>query len=135
MTAKLVNYESLIGALNTEVTALRVLYEGLQKEQNTQAGHIERFDRILVRGDDNHLPLAEIVRNLTTTVGEYITQKDKEEQVRKDTEKKEAAASRETWRKIIVGLTLTAIPAVATFLYQAFVFFYRVVPILDKLQP
>lgn len=123
MTAKTTNYESLIGAINAEVTALRVLYEGLQKEQISQAGHIERFDRLLVRGDGDHLPLAEIVRNLTTTVDKYIEQKDKEEQTRADTS-----------RKIFVGLTLTAIPAVITFVYQAFVFFFRFMPILEELQ-
>ena len=39
----------------------------------------DHHERILVSGDGDRLPLAEVVRNLTKTVGDYIEQKDKEE--------------------------------------------------------
>ena len=45
-------------------------------EINLRILHLER---VLILGDGNMLPLAEIVRNLTRTVSEYIAQKDKEE--------------------------------------------------------
>lgn len=80
------------------------------------------MERVVILGDGDRLPLAEIVRNLTKTVNDYITQKDKEEQQKKD-----------EWRKakwVVLGF---AIPALLVFFGQAFVFFFRIYPILAKL--
>jgi len=37
------------------------------------------LERILILGDGDRLPLAEVVRNLTNTVNDYITQKQMKE--------------------------------------------------------
>lgn len=83
---------------------------------------VSHIERVVILGDGDRLPLAEIVRNLTKTVTSYIEQKDKEEQLKK-----------EEWRKlkwVIVGF---AVPTSIIFFGQAFVFFFRIYPILAKL--
>jgi len=113
---KAITYEVLqtsINALNVEVGALRGLYEENKKQ-------IDHHDKILVRGYDDHLPLAEVVRNLTNTVSSYIGQKDKEEQKR-----------REQWDRlkwIIIPFVITGFMA---FMGQAVVFYFRILPMLE----
>jgi hypothetical protein len=113
---KAITYEVLqtsINALNVEVGALRGLYEENKKQ-------IDNHDKILVRGYDDHLPLAEVVRNLTNTVSSYIGQKDKEEQKK-----------REQWDKlkwIIIPFVITGFMA---FMGQAVVFYFRILPMLE----
>lgn len=89
------------------------------EELKIRVSHIER---VVILGDGDRLPLAEIVRNLTKTVTSYIEQKDKEEQQKKD-----------EWRKLKWVIVGVVVPIVIAFFIQAFVFFFRIYPILAKL--
>lgn len=94
----------------------------MQKEIDEVKNKVAHLERILIIGDGDRLPLAEIVRTLTKTVSDYIEQKDKEEQQRKDD------WSRLKW--IIIGI---ALPALFAFVGQAIIFYFRVLPIIEKL--
>lgn len=94
----------------------------LQKEMDEVKTKVAHLERILIIGDGDRLPLAEIVRSLTKTVSDYIAQKDKEEQRKKD-----------DWNKmkwLIVGIV---VPALLAFLGQAIIFYFRVLPIIESL--
>jgi len=106
--------ETLITALQVEVSALRVLVEDVKKKT-------DHHERILVSGDGDRLPLAEVVRNLTKTVGDYIEQKDKEEQQRRD-----------QWQKVRMIVIGVAIPAILAFIGQAVIFYVRILPLIEK---
>lgn len=80
------------------------------------------LERVLILGDGDRLPLAEIVRNLTKTVDDYITQKRKEEDARKL-----------QWDKLKWVIVSFAVPVVLVFLGQAFIFFFKIYPILESL--
>ena len=115
-------FQEAVTNLQIETKALRFMLEEVQKK-------VENQELLLVKWDDNQLPLAEIVRNLTNTVSNYIAQKDKEEQKRADIEKaKKAEWNRLKW--IIIGF---AVPALLVFISQAFIFFFRIFPLLEKL--
>jgi hypothetical protein len=101
---------------------------------------ISHVERVVILGDGDRLPLAEIVRTLTKTVNDYIAQKDKEEQQKKDEDEKheaekkaEAKAKKEQWDKLKWIIVSFAVPVVLVFLGQAFVFFFRIYPILAQL--
>ncbi len=74
-------------------------------------------------GDGDKLPLAEIVRSLTKTVGDYIAQKDKEEQEKK--------MEWNRWKWLIIGII---VPAFLAFMGQAIIFYVRVLPILETIK-
>ena len=113
---------TIINSLQVEVTALRVLYEEVKRRQDESDKKIDLHDRVLVSGDSDHLSLSEVVRNLSKTVSDYITQKDKEEQKNK-----------RFWAlvgRISLGVI---IPAFLFFLWQAFIFYFKIYPVLVKL--
>ena len=85
-------------------------------EINLRILHLER---VLILGDGNMLPLAEIVRNLTRTVSEYIAQKDKEETRRRD-----------DWAKLKWVIIGVVVPSFIIFIGQAIVFYIRIFPTL-----
>lgn len=92
----------------------------LQKEVDELKSKVTHLERILIIGDGDRLPLAEIVRTLTKTVSDYIAQKDKEEQQKKD-----------DWNKlkwIVIGI---AAPALLAFFGQVIIFYFKVLPIIE----
>jgi hypothetical protein len=90
---------------------------------------VTHLEKILILGDGDRLPLAEIVRSLTKTVSDYIAQKDKEEQKQLEDEKVKVEERRKI-KNIALGFL---IPAAFVFVGQALVFFFRIYPILEKL--
>jgi len=94
----------------------------IPKEVEELKERVLHLERILILGDGDRVPLAETVRNLTKTVSDYISQKDKEEQKKKD-----------DWNKVKWIVISFAIPAAIVFIGQAFIFFFRIYPILEKL--
>jgi len=109
------NQTQMINSLQVEVSALRVLVEDVKMRT-------DHHEKILVVGYEEHLPLAEVVRNLTNTVGSYIAQKDKEEQNKKD-----------QWNRFKWVVIPIIVSGVIAFIIQAIVFFFRVYPIIEKL--
>ena len=93
-----------------------------QKEIDELKNKVEHLEKILIIGDGDRLPLAEIVRTLTKTVSDYIAQKDKEEQRKKDD------WNRLKW--IVIGIV---VPALLAFFGQVIIFYFRVLPILEGL--
>ena len=85
-------------------------------EINLRILHLER---VLILGDGNMLPLAEIVRNLTRTVDQYIAQKEKEETRRRD-----------DWAKLKWVIIGVVVPSFIIFIGQAIVFYIRIFPTL-----
>jgi len=115
-----INYEAMqasISALQVETSALRLLIEDVKKQS-------DHHDKILVRGYEDHLPLAEIVRNLTKTVSDYIAQKDKEEQLKK-----------QQWDKVKWIVITPILAGVGLFTLQVIIFFVRVYPLLEQVSP
>lgn len=94
----------------------------LQKEVDELKNKVAHLEKVIIIGDGDRLPLAELVRSLTKTVNDYITQKDKEEQQRKDD------WNRAKW--LIIGIV---VPALLAFVGQAIIFYFRVLPIIEKL--
>jgi hypothetical protein len=83
---------------------------------------VSHLEKILIIGEGDRLPLAEIVRTLTRTVSDYIAQKDKEEQERKD-----------QWNKakwLVLGIV---VPSFFVFVGQAVIFYFRIIPIVETL--
>ena len=109
------NQTQIVNELQVEVSELRVLVEDVKKRT-------DHHEKILVVGYEEHLPLAEVVRNLTNTVGSYIAQKDKEEQYKKD-----------QWNKLKWVVIPIAVSGTLAFIIQAIVFFFRVYPLLESL--
>lgn len=93
-----------------------------QKEIDELKDKVAHLEKILIIGDGDRLPLAEIVRTLTKTVSDYIAQKDKEEQRKKDD------WNRLKW--IVIGIV---VPALLAFFGQVIIFYFRVLPILEGL--
>jgi len=109
--------------VKTTMSSLQFEIEALKSRIELIAQKTDHHENILIRGYGEQLPLAEIVRNLSTTVQSYIAQKDKEEQQRK-----------EQWDKLkwlVVGILA---PAIILFFGQAVVFFFKIFPILEKLE-
>lgn len=93
-----------------------------QKEIDELKNKVAHLEKILIIGDGDRLPLAEIVRTLTKTVSDYIAQKDKEEQRKKD-----------DWNKmkwLVIGIV---VPALLAFFGQVIIFYFRVLPIIEGL--
>ncbi len=95
---------------------------------------VSHLEKILLYGDGDRLPLAEIVRSLTKTVDSYIAQKDKEEQQAKaraeaEAESKKSELNRLKW--IFIPLIITG---GITFVGQAIVFYFRFLPILEHIE-
>ena len=96
----------------------------LQKEMDEVKNRVTHLERILIIGDGDRLPLAEIVRTLTKTVGDYIAQKDKEEQRKKD-----------DWNRLKWLVLGIVVPALIAFFGQVILFYFRVLPIIESLAP
>lgn len=123
----------LIKAVQAEVSALRILCQDLETRMKVTEDQVKLnaektsiHEKILVIGDGDRLPLAEVVRNLTRTVHEYIEAKNRQEK-ELEREKKE---ERTRWKWAVIGIIL---PAVLLFISQAIVFYFRVFPILEKM--
>jgi len=95
----------------------------LQKDVDDLKSKVAHLERILIIGDGDRLPLAEIVRTLTKTVSDYIAQKDKEEQLKQD-----------EWNRLKWIIISVIIPALLAFIWQGFIFYFRVLPLLEKVQ-
>jgi len=91
------------------------------------------LERILILGDGDRLPLAEVVRNLTNTVNDYITQKQKEEEAVKKQKVESEKERKAQWDKLKWVIISFAAPAILIFLGQAFILLFRVYPILEDL--
>lgn len=94
----------------------------MQKEIDEMKTKVAHLEKILIIGDGDRLPLAEIVRSLTKTVSDYIAQKDKEEQRKKD-----------DWNRLkwlVIGIV---VPALLAFFGQVIIFYFRVLPIIESL--
>lgn len=95
----------------------------MQKEIDEMKTKVAHLEKILIIGDGDRLPLAEIVRSLTKTVSDYIAQKDKEEQDKKNEWNK--------WKWLIIGIV---VPAFIAVIGQAIIFYFRVLPIIENIQ-
>ncbi len=91
------------------------------------------LERILILGDGDRLPLAEVVRNLTNTVNDYITQKQREEEAVKVEKAQQEKDRKAQWDKLKWVILSFAIPAILIFLGQAFILLFRIYPILEGL--
>jgi hypothetical protein len=100
------------------------------EELKLKVAHLEK---ILIIGDGDRLPLAEIVRTLTKTVSDYIAQKDKEEQKQREKEEAESQIKKAEWNRLkwlIIGIVL---PAIIAFTGQAIIFYVKIFPLVEKL--
>jgi hypothetical protein len=102
-----------------------------QKEIDDLKNRLLHIEKILIIGDGERLPLAEIVRSLTKTVGDYIAQKDKEEQNQREKFEKEESMKKAEWNKAKWLIISIATPLIFTFIGQAFIFYFRVLPIIE----
>lgn len=104
-----------------------------QKEIDELKHKVAHLEKILIIGEGDRLPLAEIVRSLTKTVSDYIAQKDKEEQKARELAEEEIKQKKAEWNKwkwLIIGIV---VPALLAFVGQAIIFYFRVLPILDTI--
>lgn len=116
------NHE-VIGSIQIEVAALRLLCEDLKLRTSA-------LEKTVIVGHPGSLPLAEVVRNLSTTVEKYIAQKEKEEELKKEQEQQKAKERREQINRwIILGASI-GIPIILTLLGQAAYFYFKIVPLL-----
>lgn len=116
----------LLNSIQIEVGALRLLCEDLKLR-------VTVLEKTVIVGHPGSLPLAEVVRNLTNTVNNYIEQKNKEEEDRKKEEvqrEKEKREQRNRW--IILGASI-GIPILLTIIGQAVYFYFEIVPLIDPL--
>jgi hypothetical protein len=95
----------------------------MQKDIEEMKTRISHLEKVLIIGDGDRLPLAEIVRSLTKTVSDYIAQKDKEEQDKKNEWNR--------WKWLIIGII---VPAFLAFMGQAIIFYVRVLPIIENIK-
>ena len=105
-----------------------------QKEIDELKNKVAHLERILIIGDGDRLPLAEIVRSLTKTVSDYIAQKDKEEQKQRELAEQEALQKKAEWNKLkwlVIGIV---VPGFIAFLGQAIIFYARVLPIIEAVK-
>lgn len=94
-----------------------------KKEIEEIKSRVAHLEKVLIIGDGDRLPLAEIVRSLTKTVSDYIAQKDKEEQ--------EKRMEWNRWKWLIIGIV---VPAFLAFMGQAIIFYVRVLPIIENIK-
>jgi len=106
----------------TAIQSIKLEVQEIRTMLNSYMDKVDKHEKILVSGEGDRLPLAEIVRNLSKTVGDYIAQKDKEEQIKQD-----------EWRKIKIALIIAGIPLFLTFIGQAIIFYFKVLPIIEKI--
>ena len=106
----------------TAIQSIKLEVQEIRTMLNTYMDKVDKHDKILISGEGDRLPLAEIVRNLSKVIGDYIAQKDKEEQIKQD-----------EWRKIKISLILAGIPLLLTFVGQAIIFYFRVLPIIENI--
>ena len=105
----------------------------IQKEIDDLKLKVAHLEKVLIIGDGDRLPLAEIVRSLTKTVSDYIQQKDKEEQKQREKEEAEALTKKAEWNRLkwlVIGIVL---PAIIAFTGQAIIFYVRIFPLIEKL--
>lgn len=132
--------ENEIGNVYHELQALRKIYEILQtsideiKRDYTKLEERQDYvDKILVRG--NGVPsLQETVRTLSKTVDDFISDIKVERIKREDAEKEKRrknAEERSRWKWSILGIV---IPAGMLFLYQFFVFWVKIAPVIENLK-
>ena len=93
----------------------------MQKEMDDMKNRLAHLEKVLIIGDGDRLPLAEIVRSLTKTVGEYIAQKDKEEQEK-----------REEWNKLKWLVIGVVVPLIVAFVGQVTYFYFRILPLVES---
>ena len=105
----------------------------LQKEFDEMKSRVSHLEKVLILGEGDRLPLAEIVRSLTKTVSDYIAQKDKEEQISREKAEQQAKEKKAEWNRLkwlIIGIVL---PGIFIFVGQAFVFYVKIFPLIDEL--
>lgn len=94
----------------------------LKAKVDSHQDRITRLEEVVIVGSSDNLPLAEVVRNLTTTVDSYIKAKNKEEQDRK-----------EEWRKLKWVIIAFLVPLVATYVWQTIIMMFEVYPLLVQM--
>lgn len=112
-----------IQSLQVDTQALRVILEQIRTENAEVRKMVDYHNQVLVRGNGDNLPLAEIVRGLTKTVTSYIERKDKEE-----------IKTKEQWDKFKWIFISFLVPSFLIFVFQATVFIFKIYPILEKLR-
>lgn len=118
----------IVQSIQIEVSALRILCEELKIRT-------EKLENTVIIGYNGNLPLAEVVRNLTNTVSDYIARKDKEEadqKKAKETLEKEKREQRNRWAILIATFLL---PFLVTFIGQAIYFYFKFVPLINAMNP
>lgn len=105
----------MIEHVNAEVAMLKTKVDSHQDR-------ITRLEEVVIVGSSDNLPLAEVVRNLTTAVDSYIKAKNKEEQDRK-----------EEWRKLKWVIIAFLVPLVATYVWQTIIMMFEVYPLLVQM--
>ena len=111
----MVTLAQAVSELEGEIKEIRIMLD-------TYAQKVDTLEVVVLRGEGDRLPLAEIVRNLTKTVNDYITHKDKEEQKK-----------REQWDKLKWVIIPIIVSGVIAFIIQAIVFYFRIFPLLERL--
>lgn len=94
----------------------------LKAKVDSHQDRITRLEEVVIVGSSDNLPLAEVVRNLTTAVDSYIKAKNKEEQDRK-----------EEWRKLKWVIIAFLVPLVATYVWQTIIMMFEVYPLLVQM--
>lgn len=115
----------ILNSIQIEVGALRLLCEDLKLRTSA-------LEKTVIVGHPGSLPLAEVVRNLSNTVSNYIEQKNKEEEMKKEEEvqrNRERREQRNRW--IILGASI-GLPILITLVGQAAYFYFKIVPLLVK---
>ena len=107
----------------------------MQKEIDDMKTRVAHLEKVLIIGDGERLPLAEIVRSLTKTVSDYIAQKDKEEQKQKEREEQKEIDKKAEWNRwkwLVIGIV---VPGLLAFAGQAVYFYFRILPVVESLVP
>ena len=107
----------------------------LSKEIEEMKSRIAHLEKVLIIGEGDRLPLAEIVRSLTKTVSDYIAQKDKEEQRQKEREEQKEIGKKAEWNRwkwLVIGIV---VPGLLAFIGQAVYFYFRILPVVESLVP
>ena len=100
-----------IQSLEVETKALRILVEDVKAKA-------DRHEQILVSGDGNRLPLAEVVRNLTKKFDDFMDGELKKQ---------------EQWNKLKWIVIAFVVPSFLAFVGQGIIFYFRILPLVEEL--
>lgn len=118
----------IVQSIQIEVSALRILCEELKIRT-------EKLENTVIIGYNGNLPLAEVVRNLTNTVSDYIARKEKEDEERKAKEEQFAKERRDQINRWIILLASIGIPILIGVISQTVYFYFKIVPMITMVSP